>query len=186
MRTSTRIAIAVVVLLFLGALSAGGWWYQTRQRAASSTASILTVNVTSAADRGPGTLREALFIVAAAAGKADVLLKVPAISLETALPPLVNPHGVRIVGLQGGTQIDAHALSGVPVFDVAGANTALEGLQIKNCSGGAVLLRAIQFHLRATAVEACDVGVDVAENARDVLIEHNRFTGGRIDRKSVV
>ncbi|HEX4389466.1 MAG TPA: right-handed parallel beta-helix repeat-containing protein [Steroidobacteraceae bacterium] len=180
MRTSTRIAIAVLVLLFLGALAAGGWWYQTRQRAASTTASTLTVNVTSAADRGPGTLREALFIVAAATGKADVLLKVPAISLETALPPLVNPHGVRIVGLQGGTQIDAHALSGAPVFDVAGDNTALEGLQLKNCSGGAVLLRATQFHMRGTALEGCDVGVDVAENARDVLIEHNRFTGGRI------
>jgi parallel beta-helix repeat protein len=180
MRTSTRIAVAIAVLIFLGALAAAGWWYQTRLRAAAPTASVVTVNVTSGADRGPGTLREALFIAAAATGKAEVLIKVPSISLEALLPPLVNPHGVRVVGLQGGTQIDAHALSGGPLFDVAGANTSLEGLQLKNCSGSAILLRAAQFHLRATALEACDVGVDVAENARDVLIEHNRFTGGRI------
>jgi len=180
MRTSTRIAIAVGVLLFLGVLAAAGWWYQTRQRAAAPTASVVTANVTSSADRGPGTLREALFIVAAATGRAEVLIKVPSISPETLLPPLVNPHGVRIVGLQGGTQIDAHALSGGPLFDVAGANTTLEGLQLRNCATSAILLRAAQFHLRGTALESCDVGVDVAENARDVLIEHNRFTGGRI------
>src|SRR5215475_3275369 len=180
MRTSTRIAIAVGVLVFLGVLAAAGWWYQTRQRAAAPAASVVTANVTSAADRGPGTLREALFIVAAASGRAEVLIKVPSISPETLLPPLVNPHGVRIVGLQGGTQIDAHALSGGPLFDVAGANTTLEGLQLRNCATSAILLRAAQFHLRGTALESCDVGVDVAENARDVLIEHNRFTGGRI------
>jgi parallel beta-helix repeat protein len=180
MRTSTRIAIALGVLVFLGALAAAGWWYQTRQRAAATTASVLTVNVTSSADRGPGTLREALFIVAAATGRAEVLIKVPSITPETLLPPLVNPHGVRVVGLQGGTQIDAHALTGGPLFDVAGANSSLEGLQLRNCATSAILLRAAQFHLRGTAFESCDVGVDVAENARDILIEHNRFSGGRI------
>ena len=182
MRTSVRIAVAVAVLVLLGGLAALGWWYQTRQqRIAGQATGTLAVDVTSAADRGPGTLREALFIVAAANGKAEVRLKVPSIAPETPLPPLVNPHGVRILGQPGsGTQIDAHALGGAPLLDVAGANTSIDGLQLRNCEGSAILLRATQFHLRGTTIAACDVGVDVAENASDVLLERNRFTGDRV------
>ena len=155
MRTSVRIVVAVGVLLLLGGLAALGWWYQTHQQGgAARAAATLTVDVTSAADRGPGTLREALFIVAAASGKADVWLKVASIAPETPLPPLVNPHGVRIRAQQGGTQIDAHALTGAPVLDVAAANTSIEGLQLRNCPASAILLRATQFRLRGSTIEA--------------------------------
>jgi len=117
---------------------------------------------------------------AAASGKADVWLKVASIAPETPLPPLVNPHGVRIRAQQGGTQIDAHALTGAPVLDVAAANTSIEGLQLRNCPASAILLHATQFRLRGSTIEACDVGVDVAENASDVRLEGNRFSGDRI------
>src|SRR5215472_14532315 len=137
MRTSTRIAVAVAVLLLLGALAGLGFWYQARQKAPVHSLGTLTVNVTSGADRGPGTLREALFVVAAASSKADVLLRVKTIALETALPPLVNPHGVRLIAQQGGTQIDAHALANAAVLDVAGANTSIAGLLLRNCAGSA-------------------------------------------------
>ena len=181
MRTSLRIAVGVAVLLLLGGLAALGWWYQTRQqRTAALAASPLTVEVTSAADRGPGTLREALFIVAANNGKAEVRLRVRSIAPQTPLPPLVNPHGVRILGQEGATEIDAHGLGSVPVLDVAGTNTSIEGLQLRNCAGSAILLRTAQFRLRRSVIEACDVGVDVAENASDVLLEGNRFTSNRI------
>jgi len=181
MRTSARVLVSVAVLLLLGGLAALGWWYQNRQQhAAGHPAGTLTVDVTSAADRGPGTLREALFIVAAASTKADVVLRVKSIAPETPLPPLVNPHGVRILAQQGGAQIDGHALSGGPLLDVAGANTSIEGIELHNCRASAIVLRAAQFRLRASMVEACDVGVDVAENASDVLLERNRFTDNRI------
>jgi hypothetical protein len=181
MRTSVRIVVAVAVLLLLGGLAALGWWYQTRQQHAPGQAvGTLAVDVTSAADRGPGTLREALFIVAAANGKADVRLKVASIAPETPLPPLVNPHGVRIIAQPGGTQLDGHALAGTPVLDVAGANTSIEGLRISNCPSSAILLRATGFRLRSSTIESCDVGVDVAENAGDVLLERNNFSGDRI------
>src|SRR5262249_49643024 len=168
MRTSVRVVVAVGVLLLLGALAALGWWYQTRQQHAPGRgAGTLSVDVTSAADRGPGTLREALFIVAAANGKADVRLKVKSIAPETPLPPLVNPHGARIIAPPGGTQIDGHALSGTPLLDIAGANTSLEGVHLSNCAASAILLRATQFRLRASTIEKCEVGIDVAENAAD-------------------
>jgi parallel beta-helix repeat protein len=180
MRTRPRIGVADGVLLLIGALAALGWWYQARQPTPGQVAGTLSVDVISSADRGPGTLREALFIVAAANGKADVWIKVKSIALETLLPPLVNPHGVRILAEPPGAQIDAHALSGGPVFDVAGANTSLEGLALRNCPGTAILLRAAHFRLRTSSIEACDVGVDVAENTSDILLERNRFSADRV------
>jgi parallel beta-helix repeat protein len=172
--------LALVVLALIAGLAGIGWWYQTHQAGPGPSASTLSVEVTSAADRGPGTLREALFIVAGASGRAQVLLKVRTITPASALPPLVNPHGVQIVASEGGTQIDARALGGSPVFDVAGADTSLEGVTLSHCKAAALLLRAAHFRLHSSTIEDCDVGVDVAENASDLLLEHNHFAGNRI------
>src|SRR6185437_7239270 len=56
----------------------------------------------------------------------------------------------------------------------------LGGLTIRNCANAAILVRAMHFSLENATVEACDVGVDVAENAHDLLLEHNRFINDRI------
>ena len=177
-----RIAVASGVLLLLGLLAVvGRSRYSTRTPTqVASGADGLSVNVTSPEDLGPGTLREALFIVAAANGKATVFIRTGRVVLRTALPPLMNSHGVRITSEPPGNEIDARALANVPVFDVTGANTSLEGLVLRNCPAAAVQLRAVHFHLQSSTIESCDVGVDVAANASDVLIEHNRFTNERI------
>ncbi|MGH7057927.1 MAG: right-handed parallel beta-helix repeat-containing protein, partial [Acetobacteraceae bacterium] len=140
----------------------------------------ITVSVTNGADRGAGTLREALFLVATAPGRARISLDVPRISLSTPLPPIVNSHGVRIVARRGGSEIDARGLSGGPVLDVAAPNVSLEGLDIRNCQGAAILVRAVHFSLQSTTLQDCDVGVDVAGNARDLLLEANRFIDDRV------
>jgi len=180
MSTNRRILLAVGVFLLLGALALLGWSYEIKQGAPQEAAGAVAVNVTSSDDRGPGTLREALFIVAAANGKASVSIKVKTVTIKTALPPLVNSHGVRIVAQQSGAEIDAQGLGGGPVFDITGANTSLEGLVLRNCPATAILLRAARFHLQSSTIESCDVGVDVAENASDVLLEHNRFANNRV------
>jgi hypothetical protein len=178
MSNNKRIAVALGVFLLLAALAVVGRSHYSRQ--AASGADALNVNVTSPEDLGPGSLREALFIVAAANGKANILIKTRRIALRTALPPLMNSHGVRIAAERPGSEIDAQALAGGPVFDVTGANTSLEGLVLRNCPAAAVQLRTVHFHLQSSTIESCDIGVDVAANASDVLIEHNRFANDRI------
>ena len=118
MNPKQRIALAVGMFLLLGALAGLGWWYHSGQAAPGRAAGTLTVDVTSPNDLGPGTLREALFIVAAATGKANVLIKTKSITLKTGLPPLMNLHGVRIIGESPGVEIDAQGLADAPVFDV--------------------------------------------------------------------
>src|ERR1700704_6407529 len=115
MNNDKRIALALGLLLLLGVLALVGHSHYSRP--AGSGADALSVNVTSPEDLGPGTLREALFIVAAANGRANVLIKTRKILLRTALPPLMNSHGVRIAVEQPGSEIDAQALAGGgPVF----------------------------------------------------------------------
>jgi parallel beta-helix repeat protein len=108
-------------------------------------------------------------------------MKVPKVTLATALPPIANAQGIRLVGLeQQGTEIDGTSLASGAILDVAGVNVSLEGLRIRNCKSSGIVLRADRFKLQTTAIEDCDVGIDVAENAQQVLIERNRFARNRV------
>ena len=180
MNAGRRIALAVGVFVLLGVMAFLGWSYERSRAAPGRAVSVVTAEVTSPADRGPGTLREALFIAAGARVPASVVIKTKTIALETALPPLMNAHGMRIFAQPPGAEIDAHGLAAGPVLDVTADNTSIEGLTLRNCSGTGILLRASHFHLQSSAVEACDVGVDVVESASDVLVEHNRFANDRV------
>jgi hypothetical protein len=173
------IAIGVFAVLAVGVVA--GHWYETRRvEPGNSTDKMLTQHVTNAGDRGPGTLREALFLVAGATAPTTISIEVPQIKLETALPALVNGRGVRLVGQASGTVIDAQGLNAGPVFDVSGPNTSIEGITVSKCPAAAVLVRSIHFRLSAVSIESCDVGVEVAENASDTLLERNHFTKNRV------
>jgi hypothetical protein len=180
MAIERRSIVAAGVFVLLGALVAGGRWYETHrarpQRAADKS---VLVHVTNAGDRGPGTLREALFIAAAGSGSSTISIEVPRIDLETALPALVNGRGIRLIGLSGAT-IDAHALNSGPVLDISGPNTSIEGVTIVNCPAAAILVRAVRFRLSTSTIEGCDVGVEVADNASDTLLERNHFRKNRL------
>jgi parallel beta-helix repeat protein len=180
MAISRRSTISIVVFVLLGVFVSLGYWYESRKVQPGQAANSPAVSVTSGSDRGPGSLREALFIAAAADGEVTITMKVPKITLGTALPPIANAHGIRLVAAEEGTEIDGSALANVPILDVAGANVSIEGLRISNCKSSAIVLRADRFKLQTTTIEACDVGVDVAENAQQVLIERNRFADNRV------
>jgi hypothetical protein len=180
MRLSLRSIIAIFVFLGVAALVIVGRQFEARRAGRTSLSNTVSLSVTNGADRGPGTLREALFLAATAPGPTRISLEVPRISLATPLPPIVNPHGVSIVARRGGSEIDAHGLSRGPALDVAAANVSIDGLAIRNCPNDAIVVRAVHFSLENATLEACEVGVDVAENAHDLLIEHNRFVNDRI------
>ncbi|MGA9025365.1 MAG: right-handed parallel beta-helix repeat-containing protein [Steroidobacteraceae bacterium] len=181
MAISRRSMVGIGVFVLLGVVVGVGHWYGTRAAMPQqSTEKAALVHVTNAGDRGPGTLREALFIAAAATGPTRISIEVSAINLETALPALVNGLGVSVVGQSAGVLIDAHALNAGPVLDISGPNTSIEGITIKNCPAAAVLVRAVRFRLSGSTIESCDVGVEVAENASDTLLEHNHFIKDRL------
>jgi parallel beta-helix repeat protein len=171
-----------LIAMLAGSALFAGKWYQAKRAApgASAAPSGAELIVTDGADRGAGSLREALFVAAGPGGKATIVIRVDSIRIETALPPLVNPQGISLVAPETGVVIDAQALKDAPVFDIAGPNVSLTGLTIRNCSGAAVLVRASLFRMASSTIESCDVGVDVAENVNDLSLARNRFTKNRI------
>lgn len=182
MAIGRRSIVAISVFAGLAAVVAAGHWYETQhvQSSQAAAAKAVTVHVTNAGDRGPGTLREALFIVAGATGPSTISIEVPSIRVETALPALVNGKGVRVAGQSTGTVIDAQVLNSGPVLDVSGPNTTIENITITQCPAAAVLVRAVHFRLSGATIQSCDVGVEVAENASDTLLEHNHFAKNRV------
>lgn len=179
-RLGRRSVFAVLVFALVAALLITVRWYDARRTAPEGSSGTLVVKVTSGADRGPGTLREALFVVATASSAARIVLEPPHITVETALPPIVNARGVTVTAQPGHGLIDAHALASGPVFDVAAPNTTLDGVTVNRCPASAVLVRAARFHLLGATMSGCDVGVDIAGNASDLLIERNHFVDDRI------
>ena len=181
MAIRSRTAVSVGVLVVLAAFVLLGRWYSQQRSSPALTPSSATVAVTSSDDRGPGTLREAIFVADTAGSAARIVVRVNRIVLESALPPIVNPHGIAIVVPAGGLEIDAHELTGSsPVFDIDADSAVLSGLLIHHCSGSAVLVRAARFRLSSSTIQACDVGVEVASTASAVGIERNVFQGNRI------
>jgi parallel beta-helix repeat protein len=181
MRSGRRIGVAVGVLAAMANAAGAVWWYQLTRAAPGPSEQEVTAIVSNGNDRGPGSLREALFVVASAKEPATISIQTERIALETALPPIVTAHGVKIISArQPAVEIDAAALKGNAVLDVAGANTSLEGVVIRNCSGTAILVRAERFRLTTSTIVDCDVGLDIAENASEALLERNRFTRNRV------
>ena len=180
MNAKQQITSAVITAAVLALVALGSWWYHSQHPVAAPGSGDVIVRVTSPDDMGPGSLREALFVAASARGPASVLIVARRITLKTALPPLMNPHGLRLAGQPPGAEIDAQALGGGSVLDVVGPNTSIEGVVVRHCPGAAVLLRAAHFHMDTSTIESCDVGVEVAGNAADLLLEDNRFVNDRI------
>lgn len=181
MSISRRSMVSIGVFALLAVFVALGYWYQLRQAAPGQTENKTAINVTSGDDRGPGSLREAMFIAAASEVEATIFVKAPKITLATSLPPLVGARGVHLVSAaEKSVEIDASALPSGPVIDVTGSDATVEGFRIRNCKASGILLRAQSFKLLSTTIESCDVGIDVAENAGQVLLERNRFVNNRV------
>jgi parallel beta-helix repeat protein len=180
--TQGRAVLAVCLLLVLGGIVAGARWYdlQRAKRPAPSTEKSVVAHVTNAGDRGPGSLREAIFLAAGATGPTTISIEVPTIKLETALPAFVNSREVKLIGQAAGAQIDAQSLNQGPVLDIAGPNISIEGITIQNCPTIAILVRAVHFRLSNSIIQSCDVAVEVADNASDTLLEHDKFVKDRV------
>ena len=66
------------------------------------------------------------------------------------------------------------------MLDIAGPNISIEGITIQNCPAIAILVRAVHFRLSSSVIQSCDVGVEVADNASDTLLEHDKFVKDRV------
>jgi parallel beta-helix repeat protein len=140
--------------------------------------------VTSPRDGGGGSLREAILAADRADARARIVFRVDRVRLETALPPLVNRHGV-VLDAERPVEIDARAMGSGPVLDLAAPGSLVRGLAIKGAPGPAILVRASGARLRELSLSDCAAGVSIAEGVEDVSVADSALslngTGVRVD-----
>lgn len=141
--------------------------------------------VTSPRDTGPGSLREAIFAADRAQTRARIRIRTDRLVLETPLPPLVNPDGVVIEASDWIAEIDARAVGGEPVLDVAAPRSVVRGLRIRGTAASAILVRAPGTRLQNVTLIECTVAVHLARGVRDLSVEDSTFeansTGIRLE-----
>jgi hypothetical protein len=150
------------LVVVLATTAAFVWIYPTLRNLRHDTTDStgeLEVSVTSGANNGPGTLRDAVFRVLRSDRAASITLRADTIALTTPLPPLSTTHGIRIRSGRATSVIDASALRGVPVLDVRAGDIDIRRVEIRNApaeavrtSGGNVHLEDVKIHDSAIAV----------------------------------
>ena len=177
---SKRMTPAWVAALLTGLLAAASPWLDKLRPAPLGQQAVNQFLVTSGADAGTGSLREAIFVADRTDGRVRVVVDAPAIVLESPLPPIINATGVAIEAARAGVRIDASRLVAGPVLDVASPNTTISGLAITGAPGQAVLLRTGGARLTRMHVQRSAVGVFAIDGVDDLIVSDSTFEGNGV------
>lgn len=176
-RVAGPLAAAVVLA---GALALSAGWLERLRFATQERMAARQFHVTSSADSGIGTLREAIFAADRADGRARIIMDVSRVLLETPLPALVNPSGVVIDAGRSRARLEARNLATGSVLDIAAPDSVVTGLQIANAAQQAILIRAGGARLTDIVIDDSQAGVYVAEGANDLAIRGSTFRRNEI------
>ncbi len=136
--------------------------------------------VTSAADDGTGSLREAIFAAAGAAGRARIRLPAGRILVQSPLPPVVNADGVLIEGVAGSTEIDGSGLASGPVLDIDAPGSLVSGVRITNAREQGIVARKDGLRVARSGFVNCDQGLYVADGVSGLAVDGSTFSQNRV------
>ncbi len=171
----SRNGVAAAVVAGLGVLALAQYWLADRRPAAAEDRVADEIVVTSAEDRGEGSLREAIFAADTVRGRVRIVVRAPVIRLKSPLPPLVNPDGISLEAGSQGVQLDLALVTSAPAIEVLGANSQIVGIAMVNAPGAAIRVAAPDFRLAAARITGCADGVRVNAGAARVSIVNTHF-----------
>lgn len=171
-------SLAVVMVFALGLLALLLQWladYRPQELRLGQSSEFV---VTSGADDGIGSLREAIFAAAATSGPVRIVLAAPRISLQTPLPPLSHSGGLVIAARESGSVVEAGSLAQDqgPVLDLNTPDARVEGVSISEAKGLCMLVRGSRTHLRKVSFSHCGEGLSIADGAGNVVVEASSFS----------
>ena len=175
-----RARLAIGAVGVLGALAVFQYWIAERRPDGSELTSSREFVVTSSADSGQGSLREAIFAADSARGRARIVIGVNEIVLRSPLPPLVNPAGIVVEAAHPGVLIDGREISTGALLEIAAPDSVVQGLRFVNAPAEALLIRADGFRLSRSSISDSDEGVVLAPGLHSLLVENMEFAGNRI------
>ncbi len=164
-------------VLSAAVLAAGSQWLEQWRPLPPDRSARFTFRVTTSADGGRGSLRDAILEADRLPARARILVVARQVVLETALPPLVNPFGT-ILEAPAGVDIDGTHIPG-PVLDIASAGTLISRVHVIG-GGAGIVVRAPGASLQTVSVTDSDVGVLVGEGSDALRISASVFDGNRI------
>lgn len=174
-----RLDRPLVALLALGVLAAVQQWIGAHRPDPTGAAASADFAVTSEADSGPGSLREAIFAADRAADRARIRILAPLVRLDNALPPLANPRGVVIEAGPAGATIDGGGIGDAAVLDVDAPGSVIAGIDIAGAGRG-IVVRARGAAIRDVSVSGAAFGIVAADGANGLIVERCRLAGNGI------
>jgi parallel beta helix pectate lyase-like protein len=173
-----RFALSVLIALCLACLAAAVTHRDLSAAVVPFGAGTADLVVESAADAGPGTLRDAIMAADRLSSRARITISTPRIRIESALPALVNPHGIEIEAGEGRGVIDADHMPSGAVLKVMSPGSALHGISIVNAHDTALMVNVPAVKIETVNIAASKVGVLLGSGARGATIractfEHN-------------
>ena len=126
--------------------------------------------VTSANDAGPGTLRDAILAADRLSSHCHIVIRVPHIVIESALPALINPRGVELEAAPGAGTIDADREQKGPAVEVKATGSILTRLHVIHAHGYGILIDASGVQLDSVTVQDSKVGIMLGASASGAII----------------
>jgi hypothetical protein len=175
--------VRLQVLCVLAGLVAALWlypWLATHRYQRLTTSPATEFAVTSAANNGPGSLREALFNAIRSDSPVAIVLEANEIAVTTPLPPLVRGT-VRIRSDGEPRTIRVTASLETPVFDVRAGRFDLDGVVIRGAAAGHAVHTSSPERVTLHRVTVADFNVGVrATGTFELEIEDATFENNRV------
>jgi hypothetical protein len=159
-------------LLFVAAALSGNNHYAGVTQAKPSGEDFV---VSSPGDAGPGSLRDAILAADRLSEKARIVIESKRITIESALPALVNPHGISIEAAPQAGIIDAARQSKGATLQINSPSSTLRGLSIVNAREIAIVVAAPAAELATVAVSNSKIGILLGAAAKGCVIRKSSF-----------
>tara|TARA_R110002096_G_scaffold123816_3_gene267720 strand:+ start:53 stop:1300 length:1248 start_codon:yes stop_codon:yes gene_type:complete len=201
-RLTTWLPLAMLVLL--GLLASYGHLLVENRGHAAVDGIPSVIPVSSARDRGPDSLRSALFLAMKANHRVTIQLDVPLIELEVALPPVLSSNGVTIRGgldvptvLKNvatdpdqsailrllGNNIDLHDFTldaaGAPGIAVFGEQATVAGVEVRNAGIGLSAVNPVRLTVRDSRFIDNIDGIRIQGSTGSATIVNSVISGNR-------
>ena len=174
--------VRAVPVIALALVAANGKFVSDRADFADGLAGSGVLDVHSNADRGPGSLREALFLVMTADRRMRIRLHVAELLLENPLPKIKVAKGVEISGVGSEPthlRLAAEWVGDRSILNLTGDDITLVNLSIDADGRNGIRLDGAHSTIERVHVENAKIGLEQA-NIDRAQIRQSRFENNRI------
>ncbi len=171
--------IPVGLLAILGVLAGFGRLIQFSDNVERDQGIPTEIIVSSESDRGPGSLRAAMFLSMKAEHTVTIILQVERIDLEYPLPPIAVSRGLNIVGAMpnpSALRYRGPAREGFTLIHIASDDVHINNIEIDATGIAGILINGARPVLNSISVSNATVAVRTI-NPDQLDIRNSHFTG---------